>query len=164
MKTLIIARHGKGIEPVESQHDVLRGLSSRGLKDIKTIGKELLKKNLIPGIIFSSPAIRAVETARHLASCLELPKSVVFTRDSLYGNFSNEIFSFMDSIGCNDKIVMIVGHNPSLLIMIEYLSGVILESFPTLATLVLDFDVENWGELTEKKGTMRKLFIPSELR
>ncbi len=164
MKTLIITRHGKASEALESQPDILRALSTRGLKDIKVIGRELSKKNLIPGLILSSPAIRSVETARHLAGCLDISKSLVLTRDSLYGNFSNEIFSFMETTCPSEKIVMVVGHNPFLLLMIEYLSGVILESFPTLATLVLDFDIEGWGELTEKKGTMRKLFVPSELR
>ncbi len=164
MRTLIITRHGKAAEAMESQSDMLRGLSSRGLKDIKIIGRELSKKNLIPGLILSSPAVRSVETARHLAGCLDISKSVVITRDSLYGNFSNELFGFMDTICSNEKVVMVVGHNPSLLILIEYLSGVILESFPTLATLVLDFEIERWSELTEKKGTLRKLFVPSELR
>ena len=59
---------------------------------------------------------------------------------------------------------MIIGHLPSLLLVIEFLSGLVLERFPTLATLVLDFDVEKWSELAEKKGTLRKLLIPSELR
>jgi len=164
MKTLIISRHGKAKEAGENQSDLLRELSPRGLKDVKAISKELLKKDIVPGLIVSSPAIRSVATARKLADAMDLPDSKVVTRDSLYGNYSNEIFQFLESIGPDQKVIMIVGHIPSLLIMIEYLSGVILESYPTLATLVLDFDAERWNELTEKKGTLRKLFIPSEIR
>ncbi len=164
MRTLIISRHGKAKEPRENQSDLLRELSPRGLRDIKVIARELLKKDLVPGLIVTSPAIRAVETARELAKIMEVSGSWVITRDSMYGNFSNEIFQFIETIGADQNIVLLVGHNPSLLILIEYLSGVILESYPTLSTLVLDFDVERWSELTEKKGILRKLFIPSELR
>jgi phosphohistidine phosphatase len=164
MKTLVITRHGKGKEARENQSDLLRELSPRGLRDIKIIGKELRKKDLVPGLILSSPAIRAVGTARKLADSMEVPEYLIVTRDSLYGNFSNEIFQFIESIGADQTTILLVGHNPSLLILIEYLSGVILERYPTLSTLVLDFDVERWSELTQKKGTLRKLFIPSEMR
>lgn len=164
MKTLIIARHGKAVEGEPGQPDILRELSPRGMKDIKVITRELKNKNLLPGLIFSSPAIRAVQTGRDMVTHFDEPGIKLLTSDSLYGNFSNEIFSFINSVAPEEKTVMIVGHNPSLLIMIEYLCAVVLVTFPTLATIVLDFEVERWEELNEKKGTIRKLFIPSELR
>jgi len=58
---------------------------------------------------------------------------------------------------------MIVGHNPSILLVIEYLSGLVLQHFPTSATIIVDFDVKHWSELNRTKGTVRKLFIPREL-
>ena len=67
MKTLIIARHGKAGEIKDNQPDMLRELAPRGHKDAKNIAKALLKKDIIPGLILSSPAVRSIETARDLA-------------------------------------------------------------------------------------------------
>lgn len=164
MKTLIISRHGKAMEGTEGQPDIVRGLSPRGYKDLRLIAKELIKKNLVPGVIFSSPAVRAVETARHLTGYFHDCTVPVIPRDSLYGVFSTDMFGFIDSVCPDEDLVMIIGHNPSLMILIEHLSGLVLESFPTSATVVLDFDVKDWKGLGKVRGTLRKLFIPKELR
>jgi phosphohistidine phosphatase len=164
MKTLIITRHGKAVEAEKGQHDILRKLSKRGHKYFKIIARELIKKDLVPGLILSSPAIRALGTANQIASYFDESKVSVLTYDPLYSNFSNEMFDFIESVGPKENIVMLVGHNPTLPVMIEHLSGVILESFPTLSTLILDFDVEKWLDLKENSGTMRKLLITKELK
>jgi phosphohistidine phosphatase len=163
MKTLIITRHGKAGELKENQPDLLRDLAPRGKKDAKKIAVALEAKDIVPGLIISSPAIRSVETARILGEILEIPHPAIITSDLLYGNFTTELFRFINMICPEDKVVMIIGHHPSLLLFIEFMSGLVLERFPTLATLVLDFDAENWSELIEKKGTLRKLFIPKDL-
>ena len=164
MKTLIISRHGKAAQATENHPDLLRELAYRGQKDARVIAQELIRKDIVPGLILSSPAIRSVQTARYLAKYLEISYSAVVTRDVLYGNFTTDLFSYIESLCPEEKVVQIVGHYPSLLLVIEFLTGLVLERYPTLATLVLDFDVNNWNELVEKKGTVRKLLIPKELK
>lgn len=164
MKTLIISRHGKAAPALENQHDRLRELTPRGQKDAEIIARELQRKDIIPGLILTSPAVRSVETARFLAKYMEIPGSAVAAHDILYGDFTIELFPFLDTICPEERVVLIVGHNPSLLLVIEFLSGLVLVRFPTLTTIVLEFEVKQWSELTEKKGTLRQLFIPRELR
>lgn len=164
MKTLIISRHGKAREAKENQQDMLRELAPRGQKDAEIIAGKLLEKGIIPGLVLTSPATRALETANLLAENLKISPSAVVTRDVLYGNFTTDLFIDINSLYPEEKVVMIVGHNPSLLLVIEFLSGLVLDRFPTLATLILDFHVTQWSELKEKKGSIRKLFIPKDLR
>jgi phosphohistidine phosphatase len=164
MKTLIISRHGKAVPAQENQQDMLRELTPRGQKDAELIAHELQRNDIIPGLILSSPAVRAVETGRFLADYLEIPGSALVTHDVLYGDFNTGLFTYLDTLCPEERVVLIVGHNPSLLLVIEFLSGLVLERFPTLTTIVLDFEAKQWRELTEKKGTVRKLFIPRELR
>jgi phosphohistidine phosphatase len=163
MITLIISRHGKAGELKETQHDLLRELAPRGRKDAKKIAGALITKDIVPGLIISSPAIRSVETARILGETMEIQNPAVVTCDLLYGNFTTELFPFINMLCPEEKVVMIIGHHPSLLLYIEFLSGMVLERFPTLATLVLDFNVNRWSELSQEKGTLRKLLIPKDL-
>ena len=58
MKTLIISRHGKAAQATENQPDLLRELASRGQKDARVIAQELIRKDIVPGLILSSPAIK----------------------------------------------------------------------------------------------------------
>lgn len=164
MKTLIITRHAKAVPGTGNEPDIMRKLAPRGYKDIKIIALELVKHDLVPGLIVSSPAVRTVETARHLAAHFDEHTIPVITRDSLYMDFPDEIFGFIESLCPEEKTVMVVGHNPDVMDKVEQLSEVDLDSFPTSATAVIDFDTESWARLPGILGKLRRLFIPKELR
>jgi phosphohistidine phosphatase len=67
MKTLLILRHAKSSWDEPSLADVERPLNKRGKNDAPRIGKLIMDADLIPDVILSSPAVRAMKTAESVA-------------------------------------------------------------------------------------------------
>ena len=72
MKTLLLMRHAKSSWKQKDLPDIERPLSSRGEKDAPMMGRMLKKKELIPDLIISSPAVRARQTVEEVAKKKEL--------------------------------------------------------------------------------------------
>ena len=154
MKTLIITRHGKA-ESGTQNSDMLRELSPRGLKNINTIASNLQKINAIPEYIITSPSFRTLDTANQMIKFFN-EKIPIYSLKSLYLGVSTEILHLIESICTDEDTVMIIGHNPSLEDFIKIMSDVTLQ-LPTSGTVVIDFDVNNWNEVS--KGQIRDFLV-----
>ena len=71
-KQLLLVRHAKSDWDNPKLSDFDRPLNSRGEKNAPEMAKRLLKKGLIPQQIVSSPAVRAITTARYFKKSLGL--------------------------------------------------------------------------------------------
>jgi len=70
MKTLLLIRHAKSSWENPYLSDFDRPLNKRGKHDAPLMGGILKEKNMIPDTIYSSPAVRALETAKKVAEKL----------------------------------------------------------------------------------------------
>jgi phosphohistidine phosphatase len=73
MKRLILVRHAKA-EAGGYDHDFSRTLSDKGMADAPVVARELVKRNMKPDYMISSPATRALTTARLYAEEFNFPK------------------------------------------------------------------------------------------
>ena len=73
MKRVVIVRHGKSV-PYGYDDDFSRDLRERGKNDAKLVSQELNKKGIFPDEMISSPAKRAIKTARIFAENLNFKK------------------------------------------------------------------------------------------
>ena len=64
MKTLYLIRHAKSSWDDSTLTDFERPLNERGINDAPKMGKLLKEKNIIPELLISSPANRAISTAK----------------------------------------------------------------------------------------------------
>ena len=67
MKTLMLLRHAKSSWKDEGLTDHDRPLNKRGKKTAPAMGHLILEKQLVPGLILSSTAVRARATAEAVA-------------------------------------------------------------------------------------------------
>ena len=67
MKTLILVRHAKSSWKDPTLPDLKRPLNKRGKKNAPEMGKRMQKRGLVPDLFISSPAKRAMVTAKTLA-------------------------------------------------------------------------------------------------
>ena len=74
MKRVIIVRHAKSV-PYGYEDDFNRDLRDRGKNDSKLVSTELKNQNISPELMVSSPAKRAIKTARIFAENLGFDKS-----------------------------------------------------------------------------------------
>lgn len=163
MKTLLLMRHAKSSWKDSKLADHERPLKKRGYKDAINIAKVLKKKDLIPDMIISSSAIRAVETAKSVIEKTNYSGEFI-VQDVLY---MAEPATYVEKISLTPDTVnrlLVIGHNPGLESLVQIL-GDKIDSMPSGALAVIVLPIQNWAELTiETEGELSRMLRPEELR
>jgi phosphohistidine phosphatase len=162
MKMLLLLRHAKSSWKDNSVSDHDRPLNKRGKRDVPRMGWLLQKEELVPGIIMSSTAVRARDTAVRLAkSCYY--KGQINYSDSLYLGGAEAYLDALRSLRNEFKIVLVVGHNPDMEELVMILTEQ-AERIPTAALARIDLPIEDWSTLSsESKGRLARVWRPKEL-
>ena len=145
-KTLLLMRHGKSSWKDKKIPDYERPLKKRGKAASSEIGKILRENELIPQAIFSSPALRASETAEIVAKESGFPGKVTFI-DSFYMAEPDVYINYLKGLDDSLERVMIVSHNPGLEAFMQLLDGR-LEALPTGSMVYLCLNINHWSDLS----------------
>lgn len=161
MKRLILVRHGKSSWE-DNLDDEQRPLKKRGYKDgdlVATAIEEFIEK---PLIIWTSTAVRALETAKIFKEKLNIQDEDFFIKPSLYTFSNRDLFSQIQH--CDPEIgqLMVFGHNPAMTQLVNHLGDKTFDSIPTTGLSVIDFKTNSWKDLKDGK-TILNLF-PKNLR
>jgi phosphohistidine phosphatase len=163
MKKLLLMRHGKSSWKDEDLADRERPLKKRGRKDAKRIAKEILKQDLVPELILSSPAERAKETVEILIEELDYQNRVAYP-DELYMGEPQDFIDALQETAEHEGIVMIVAHNPGLEAYLQIVDGEI-ESLPTGSLGYLLLALDDWKDISlDTMGDLIGFWKPKELR
>ncbi|RSX53796.1 phosphohistidine phosphatase [Bifidobacterium goeldii] len=118
---LIVMRHAK-TEPFNSGGDIAREITDKGAKQAKTVSKGLVDMRLVPDRIVCSSATRARQTLdKMLKTFGDDPK--VDYRQSLYDGGMQAIFDELASTRDNNRVLMILGHEPTVSIASQWLAS-----------------------------------------
>lgn len=152
MKTLTIVRHAKSSwhEPVLSDRE--RPLNKRGQRDAPRMGKRIADAGIRPSLIISSPATRAWTTAQIIAEELSYPVEFLQRENSLYLASLNDILDVIVAQDDDFNSLMVVGHNPGLTNMVNFLSPGITANLPTAGVVSVTIDQDDW-KLYEQPNT-----------
>lgn len=161
MKTLYLLRHAKSSWENPSLSDFDRPLNERGLLAAPLTGFEMLKRKLVPQMILSSPAVRALETAELVVKAGEFGSSIV-VNDRIYEASPRCLLEVISKIDDERNPAMIVGHNPGMEGLIRILTGAV-EPMPTAALAVLDLDIERWQDAMDGCGKTREVLRPRDI-
>jgi phosphohistidine phosphatase len=154
MKRLVLIRHAK-TEHIGYERDFERELTHRGISDIEKITEDLKEWKIFPDTILSSPAQRALATARILAGGLDFSLDKITQIKELY--FEMTTTNFLNRIRKTDvhiETLFVVGHNPFMHYVAQKLSADYDGHMPTSSTVVLDFTIDSWEELEAGKGIL----------
>ncbi|MEQ8909864.1 MAG: histidine phosphatase family protein [Vicingaceae bacterium] len=151
MKELFIIRHAKSSWSNANLKDFDRPLNERGLRDAPRMGERLQKKNLKPDLIVSSPANRALTTAKTIAEKLSYPSDCIREESLIYGATVNDMIQLLSKTQDKVKRLFVFGHNPTFSSLAEELSNESLGSIPTCAVVALKVPFESWQMLS--RGT-----------
>jgi len=153
MKTLYIVRHAKSSWDQPYLSDFDRPLNERGKWNVPDMGKRLNIKNINPELIISSPANRALTTAKGIAEQIGYPTSDIVEDDTLYHASSRSIIQLIANTDNKNESLMIFGHNPGFTYLINDLSDFYLDNLPTCAVCGIRFEIETWKEVHNQKGS-----------
>ncbi len=163
-RELLILRHGKSdwSKPVDDFH---RPLKKRGRKNAKQMGAWMRAQGIIPDIIFSSPAVRAGETARLAGQAMHLVAASIVDEPSIYEGGSNELLQVVQALPKTAGRVLLVGHNSGIDDLILFLAGGIVavpsdgKLMPT-AALARFAIFGAWGKLAPNRAKFIEIVRP----
>lgn len=155
-------RHAKSSWAQANLADHDRPLKKRGKMDAPRMGELLLDEDLVPDLIISSSAKRAVATAKAAAEACDYAGEILVTRNF----YQADPDTYIDELqGTTNQVsaVMVVGHNPGMEEFLEELTGV-WERLPTAAIAVVNLPVNKWEELNEMtRGRLMNLWTPKSI-
>ena len=163
MKRVIIVRHAKSV-PYGYDDDFNRDLSDRGEKDARNIGIELQKMGIIPDVMVSSPARRALKTARHIAQSLNFDLKQIIENEDIYDGLTTAGFvELINQLPETAQTAFFFGHNPGFHYFVSNLAHDFVGDMPTCSTLAIDFDVEEWSQVKARSGKVAFHLVPRDL-
>jgi phosphohistidine phosphatase len=164
MKRIIIVRHAKAV-PYGYEDDFNRDLQERGKNDAKRVSLECKKWGVVPDIMISSPAKRALKTARIFAETLDYEKNQIAINEDIYeGMTTGEFIDLIRSLPENAGTAFFFGHNPGFFYYVTHLLKHYHEELPTCATIGIDFSVEKWEQVSARNGDMSLRITPKMLK
>ncbi len=163
MKRLILMRHAKSDWHSGSASDHARPLNARGRAASRDLGDWLREAVLSPSQALVSTAERTRETYARLR--LEPECAVVFER-ALYLASAQVLFDRMRQ--ATGETVLMLGHNPGIA---DAAAAMVahppdhqqFDRYPTGATLVVRFPVDQWSDVIWGSGTTERFVVPREL-
>jgi phosphohistidine phosphatase len=161
MKRLFLVRHAKSSWDDTALSDKDRPLAGRGKRDAPKIGKRLAKRDVKPDVILSSPATRALTTAKIFAKKLDYKLKNIVQDDRLYAGDADDLLSVIYGLGDKLKCVMLVSHNPGLTELAQRLSSEITH-MPTSAVAGFTFDAKSWSKVGKAKPVKVTLEYPKK--
>lgn len=164
MKRIVIVRHAKAVQ-YGYDRDFDRELTERGEKDAGNIGCELKRRGIVPDLMISSPAARALKTAHIFAENLGFELSRIQEKMTIYDGLNTaEFLSIVHQLPENAQNVFFFGHNPGFHYLVSNLSEHFWGEMPTCSTVCIDFKVESWHEIEARTGKTAFQLVPKNFQ
>lgn len=160
MKQLTLIRHAKSSWKEPELTDFERPLNQRGQRDLPLMASRVRGFELIPDRLLYSSALRTRLTAQVLADTLRLPAAACIEVPEMYEACWETLLNLLQGQPDQLQHIMLVGHNPGLADLGNYLSGEHLPHFPTSAVQQLALSVLSWSELAENCATLQRFDYP----
>ncbi|MGQ0828838.1 MAG: SixA phosphatase family protein [Bacteroidota bacterium] len=153
MKTLYLVRHAK------SDHDghlidIDRPLNMRGYRDAYNMSFLMKEKQLLPNLIISSPAIRALTTALIFCRTFKSEPNDILLYSSLY---ETRVQDYIDVITQSDdqyKSIMLFAHNPTITDLANTLTSYFTQNIPTCGIVGITNNCLQWKNFTKTPGEL----------
>ncbi len=147
MKRIIIARHAKSDWSYPDLADIDRPLKDRGVRDAYTMAGRLKKLKVVPDLILSSPATRAIHTALIHARELDFNMNNLKIVPEIYHAGTDNLLRLIRTLDQAFHSAMIFGHNPAFTDLANHFLPTPVDNVPTSGLVILDFQATSWKEV-----------------
>lgn len=163
IRTLYIVRHAKAEDRSAFMTDHDRNLLTDGIMAAARMGRHLLSLNINPGLLISSTANRARDTAKAMAEQLKFDHDVIEYDSELFEGGTKAYLAVVNSLPDSVDSAMIVGHNPDVSYFSEYLTHEQIGTLRKGAVVGIAFDTIPWAEVSGRMGHVVLNVSPRDL-
>ena len=164
MRILYLCRHAKSSWSDPQQVDFDRPLNDRGRRNAPFMAGTFRDRGEAVDLLVSSPAARAIATARAFAEALGAKEREQFDptankpqlvkEPALYPGSMKEILRTVNALPADAQSVMLFGHNPGFSDAVVYFSSVDIGNLPTCGIVRIDFPFNDWNEVSADLGNL----------
>jgi phosphohistidine phosphatase len=164
MKTLFLVRHSKAVTRKADLPDFQRTLVKAGEKKATSMARKLKKEGVMPDLMISSTANRALETAHLFAKNLDYSNKDIVVKDALYNEMSPEALLYIvRQVDEKHNSIMLFGHNPAFTDFASYLVKGFEEDIPKTGIVGIQFNKDNWKDIVKGSGKLEFFEYPKRL-
>ena len=148
---------------MEGVDDFHRPLLAKGIQKAKKTAKYLNDSNTKVDKIMSSPAIRALETARLIAAGIGFPKEKILIEPKIYEGSINKILELIYTTEDEFNSLMIFGHNPTITHLANLFLDPGIEFMPTMGIACVSFNTDKWSAIPLAETKNEYILFPKSL-
>lgn len=164
MKKLYLVRHAKSSWDMPGVSDIDRPLLPKGIRKTELIIGFLKKEGTKPDLIISSPAERAYETAKLVATGLDYPVSAIKIDRKIYDGYYDRMLDLIYGTDNKHQSLFIFGHNPTITHLSNLFLNPGIESMPTSCVVCLSFDTDKWELIPSVEAKKEFVVFPKMLK
>ncbi len=162
-RTITLIRHAKSSWGDPSLSDFDRGLNKRGITDAPKVGATLKEKGLNFDRILCSDANRARQTLSLLQQAAGFDEDIVEYRHDLYCASAEHLLACITELDDTISNVALVGHNPGMEDLANYLAKMRVGAMPTCCVIQLMIECGAWPGIEKSMAEVSILLRPREL-
>jgi len=164
MKYLFLIRHAKSSWDNMSLADFDRPLNNRGKNDAPLMASIFSELGYKPSIIISSPANRALTTAKVFANKLAIDEADIELNSDLYHASANKIKDIVSMTDKEHSVILVFGHNPGMTYVIDDMCSYSLDNLPTTGIFGIQWKINDWSEILHVKGSKLLYEFPKKYK
>lgn len=154
MKQLFIVRHAKSDWGNASLRDFDRPLNHRGHQNAPEMANRLVAKGIRPDAVVSSPALRALTTAKYFAAGWQIPAEQLNTNANIYEASVKTLLKVINDFDTSFDKIALFGHNPGLTDLLNYLTDEHISNMPTCSVAIIEFPLDSWELISGGTGNL----------
>lgn len=149
-------RHGEAVDPRRAASDSQRHLTRHGRAQSCKVALLMRDHGLVPTHLYTSPFVRAVQTAEVVAAALGFEGPIPAHPPLVPGGGSVQALGLLDAHAPDDR-VLLVSHEPTVRVLSSHLAGVDFPGFPTsgLAAFEIGETKRLIGRIDPRVGELR---------
>ena len=160
-RKIYLIRHSYAEKP-NGKKDIDRKLTLKGQSTVRALGRYLINQNFDPDSILCSSAVRTKETAVNLVEELEMNEGVIEYKDVIYNASVRELLKVLNNVSNDHKSVAIIGHNPTITFLGEYLSGSIIGNMKPAGVVTIKVNRLRWSGVSQGTGIFVEYYHPND--
>jgi phosphohistidine phosphatase len=129
-----------------------RELDEQGIKEVHSIGTQMVAAGMRPSVILTSGARRSMETAKHIRELFGLLVNVIDIREELYNADIEKILGILQSLPDEKNSVMLIASNPGVTELLNSLAHSDHEEIPNGGLVVVELRLRHWRDIESQTG------------
>ena len=162
MKNVYFIRHAKSSWEDPSLSDIQRPLNKRGLRDAPFMAKMLKNKNVKADLIISSPANRALTTARYFAGEMNIPDDAISVNNIIYGAYPEDVIRLIRNLDDGISTVLVFGHNPTFTSLVNRFTEDYIANVPTCGIVKIEAPIHSWSKFGGETSVQSEFYYPKQ--